>query len=79
MNICSDIFVWFKLVLNDTSEYHHIKEDRGLISKRISKLEQTFEYYEEERPWTKKQMYAQNRKKYSSSKLFEVHVKLMMY
>ncbi|MGW9904949.1 uncharacterized membrane protein YgaE (UPF0421/DUF939 family) [Staphylococcus cohnii] len=63
LNICSDIFVWFKLVLNDTSEYHHIKEDRGLISKRITKLEQIFEYYEEERPWTKKQIYAQNRKK----------------
>src|SRR5699024_635746 len=63
LNICSDIFVWFKLVLNDTSEYHHIKEDIGQISKRISKLEQTFEYYEEKRPRTKKKIYAQNRKK----------------
>ncbi|WP_409328147.1 FUSC family protein [Staphylococcus pseudoxylosus] len=63
LNICSDIFVWFKLVLNDTSEYHHIKEDRGVISDRIKKLEQTFSYYEEERPFTKKQVYAQNRKK----------------
>jgi len=63
LNICSDIFVWFKLVLNDTSEYHHIKEDRGVISGRIKKLEQTFVYYEEERPLTKKQTYAQNRKK----------------
>lgn len=63
LNICSDIFVWFKLVLNDTSEYHHIKEDRGVISDRIKRLEQTFSYYEEERPFTKKQIYAQNRKK----------------
>ncbi|MEB6299600.1 aromatic acid exporter family protein [Staphylococcus xylosus] len=63
LNICSDIFVWFKLVLNDTSEYHHIKEDRGVISDRIKRLEQTFSYYEEERPFTKKQVYAQNRKK----------------
>ncbi|SCU16409.1 lipoprotein [Staphylococcus xylosus] len=63
LNICSDIFVWFKLVLNDTSEYHHIKEDRGVISNRIKRLEQTFSYYEEERPFTKKQVYAQNRKK----------------
>src|SRR5699024_2745656 len=51
LNICSDIFVWFKLVLNDTSEYHHIKEDRGLIVTRIDKLEETFGYYSEERPW----------------------------
>lgn len=63
LNISTDIFVWFKLVLNDTSEYHQIKEDRGLISKRVLKLEQIFEYYEEERPFTKKQLYAQNRKK----------------
>ena len=63
LNICSDIFVWFKLVLNDTSEYHNIKEDRGVISDRIKRLEQTFSYYEEERPFTKKQVYAQNRKK----------------
>lgn len=63
LNICSDIFVWFKLVLNDTSEYHHIKEDRSVISDRIKRLEQTFSYYEEERPFTKKQVYAQNRKK----------------
>ncbi|MGO2205955.1 aromatic acid exporter family protein [Staphylococcus xylosus] len=63
LNICSDIFVWFKLVLNATSEYHHIKEDRGVISDRIKRLEQTFSYYEEERPFTKKQVYAQNRKK----------------
>ena len=63
LNISTDIFVWFKLVLNDTSEYHQIKEDRGLISKRVLKLEQIYEYYEEERPFTKKQLYAQNRKK----------------
>lgn len=63
LNICSDIFVWFKLVLNDTSEYHHIKEDRGLIVTRIDKLEETLGYYSEEKPWTKKQLYAQNRKK----------------
>lgn len=63
LNISTDIFVWFKLVLNDTSEYHQIKEDRGLISKRVLKLEQIFEYYEEERPFTKKQLHAQNRKK----------------
>ncbi|MCG7339844.1 aromatic acid exporter family protein [Staphylococcus sp. ACRSN] len=62
-NICSDIFVWFKLVLNDTSEYQNIKEDRGLISKRINRLEQVFGYYEEENPWTKKQVHSQNRKK----------------
>lgn len=63
LNISTDIFMWFKLVLNDTSEYHQIKEDRGLISKRVLKLEQIFEYYEEERPLTKKQLHAQNRKK----------------
>lgn len=27
MNISSDIFVWFKLVLNDTSEFHNIKRE----------------------------------------------------
>ena len=63
LNICSDIFVWFKLVLNDTSDYHNIKEDRGLISKRINKLEQTYAYYAEEKPWSKKKTYSQNRKK----------------
>ncbi|EJY95989.1 aromatic acid exporter family protein [Staphylococcus arlettae] len=63
LNISTDIFVWLKLVLNDTSEYHHIKEDRSLISNRISKLEQTFGYYEEEKPLMKKHAFAQNRKK----------------
>lgn len=66
-------------MLNDTSEYHHIKEDRGLISKRITKLEQIFEYYEEERPWTKKQIYAQNRKKFYLNKSCVVHGKHTMF
>ena len=40
VNIASDIFIWFKLVLNDASDYHQIKEDGEQIESRISKLEQ---------------------------------------
>lgn len=49
MNIASDIFIWFKLVLNDASDYHQIKEDGEQIESRISKLEQIFNYYNEEK------------------------------
>lgn len=63
MNISSDIFVWFKLVLNDTSEFHNIKQDGDQLNSRINKLEKIFDYYNEERPLTK-HIYQQNRKKY---------------
>ena len=63
MNISSDIFVWFKLVLNDTSEFHNIKQDGDQLNSRINKLEKIFDYYNEERPLTKKHIYQQNRKK----------------
>lgn len=63
MNISSDIFVWFKLVLNDTSEFHKIKQDGDQLNTRITKLERIFDYYSEERPFTKKQIFQQNRKK----------------
>ena len=53
MNISSDIFVWFKLVLNDTSEFHNIKQDGDQLNSRINKLEKIFDYYNEERPLTK--------------------------
>ncbi len=42
MNISSDIFVWFKLVLNDTSEFHNIKQDGDQLNSRINKLEKDF-------------------------------------
>lgn len=61
MNISSDIFVWFKLVLNDTSEFHNIKQDGDQLNSRINKLEKIFDYYNEERPLTK-HIYQQNRK-----------------
>ena len=62
MNIASDIFIWFKLVLNDASDYHQIKEDGEQIESRISKLEQIFNYYNEEKALTRK-AFQQNRKK----------------
>ncbi|MHA4769536.1 FUSC family protein [Staphylococcus capitis] len=63
VNISSDIFVWFKLVLNDTSEFHNIKQDGDQLNSRINKLEQIYNYYHEEKPLTKKHIYQQNRKK----------------
>lgn len=63
MNIASDIFVWFKLVLNDTSEFNNIKQDANSLNQRIEKLEKIYDYYNEERPLTKKHIYQQNRKK----------------
>ena len=54
VNIASDIFIWFKLVLNDASDYHQIKEDGEQIESRISKLEQIFNYYNEEKALTRK-------------------------
>ena len=62
VNIASDIFIWFKLVLNDASDYHQIKEDGEQIESRISKLEQIFNYYNEEKALTRK-AFQQNRKK----------------
>ena len=62
MNIASDIFIWFKLVLNDASDYHQIK-DGEQIESRISKLEQIFNYYNEEKALTRKAAFQQNRKK----------------
>ena len=63
VNIASDIFIWFKLVLNDASDYHQIKEDGEQIESRISKLEQIFNYYNEEKALTRKAAFQQNRKK----------------
>ncbi|MCU5746241.1 aromatic acid exporter family protein [Staphylococcus sp. SQ8-PEA] len=86
LNLTSDIFVWFRLVLNDTSEYHNIKEDRSLISDRLTKLETTYSYYEEERPLTRKHAYSQNRKKIlfkevvrSTRKAYEVLKRMNRY
>jgi len=62
-NISSDIFVWFKLVLNDTSEFHNIKQDGDQLNTRINKLEQIYNFYHEERPLFKKHIHAQYRKK----------------
>lgn len=63
VNISSDIFIWFKLVINDTSEYHQIKEDGEQLESRIIKLEQIYNYYHEERTFTRKAAFQQNRKK----------------
>ncbi|WP_278926648.1 FUSC family protein [Staphylococcus auricularis] len=86
LNICSDIFVWFKLVLNDASEYQNIKEDRGYINERIKKLEQILGYYEEEQPLLKSNVFAQNRKKVllkevvlSTRKAYEVLKRMNRY
>ena len=63
LNISSDIFVWLKLVLNDTTEYHNAKEDEKQIKQRINKLEQIYDYYKEERTLRKKDTFSKNRKK----------------
>ena len=41
-------------MINDTSEYHQIKEDGEQLESRIIKLEQIYDYYHEERTFTKK-------------------------
>ena len=64
MNISSDIFVWFKLVLNDTSEFHNIKQDGDQLNSRINKLEKIFDYYNEERPLTKTYLSTERKKYY---------------
>lgn len=63
MNIANDVFKWIKLVLNDTTEYHHVKEDTQTIKKRLQNLDQLFDYYKEERPLFKKHLPELNRKK----------------
>ena len=63
VKLTSDIFVWFRLVLNDTSDYHQIKQDNDQIKTRLNRLEQIYDYYNEERPLTKKHVFQQNRKK----------------
>ncbi|WP_447514144.1 hypothetical protein, partial [Clostridioides difficile] len=40
-----------------------IKQDGDQLNSRINKLEKIFDYYNEERPLTKKHIYQQNRKK----------------
>ncbi|QLK86365.1 aromatic acid exporter family protein [Staphylococcus sp. 17KM0847] len=63
LNISTDIFKWFNLVLNDATEFNHVKNDLELLRQRIVNLEQLLEYYKEERLLTKKQMHALTRKK----------------
>ncbi|MFI6127671.1 aromatic acid exporter family protein [Staphylococcus pasteuri] len=63
VNITSDIFVWFKLVLNDTSEFNNIKHDGDQLNSRIDKLEKIYDFYQEERPLLKKNIFEQYRKK----------------
>ncbi len=63
LNISTDIFKWFRLVLNSTTEFHYVKQDLETIRTRIVKLEQFYLYYKEERAYTKKQAFSQMRKK----------------
>ncbi|MDO5376579.1 FUSC family protein [Staphylococcus rostri] len=63
LHITTDIFKWFKLVLNDATEFNHVKTDLEVLRQRIVNVEQLLEYYKEERPFTKKQKYALIRKK----------------
>lgn len=63
LNISTDIFKWFNLVLNDATEFNHVKQDLEHLRQRIVKLEQFLEFYKEERVFTKKQVFAQTRKK----------------
>ncbi len=63
MNIASDIFIWIKLVINDTTEFYHVKEDTKSIKERLKNLEQLFNYYKEERPFFRKNWPELNRKK----------------
>ncbi len=46
--------MWFKLVLNDTTEFNNIKQDSHNLKQRVEKLEKIYDYYSEERPITKK-------------------------
>ena len=52
VNISSDILYGSNL-LNDTSEFHNIKQDGDQLNSRINKLEQIYNYYHEEKPLTK--------------------------
>ncbi|GGI42220.1 FUSC family protein [Mammaliicoccus stepanovicii] len=63
LNISTDIFKWFRLVLNGTTEFHYVKQDLETIRTRIVKLEQFYLYYKEERAYTKKESFSQMRKK----------------
>lgn len=63
LNISTDIFKWFNLVLNDATEFNHVKSDLENLRQRIVKLEQLLEFYKEERAFNKKQVFAQTRKK----------------
>ncbi|REI31037.1 aromatic acid exporter family protein [Staphylococcus felis] len=63
LNISTDIFKWFNLVLNDATEFNYVKNDLENLRQRIVKLEQLLEFYKEERTLTKKQVFAQTRKK----------------
>lgn len=63
MNIASDIFKWIKLVMNDTTDFQHVKEDTKSLKERLGNLQQLFDYYKEERPFFKKNAPELNRKK----------------
>lgn len=63
LNITTDIFKWFNLVLNDATEFNYVKQDLEQLRQRVVKLEQLFEFYKEERALTKKHARAQTRKK----------------
>lgn len=63
LNITTDIFKWFNLVLNDVTEFNYVKQDLESLRQRVVKLEQLFEFYKEERSLTKKYARAQTRTK----------------
>lgn len=50
-------------MLNDATEFNYVKQDLENLRQRIVKLEQLLEFYKEERVYTKKQVFAQTRKK----------------
>ncbi|EKU45243.1 FUSC family protein [Staphylococcus massiliensis] len=64
MNISTEIFQLFKLVLNESMEFHHIKDDVQAIKTRVNKLDQLYLLFKEERrSFSRKKSFEQTRKK----------------
>lgn len=79
LNITTDIFKWFNLVLNDVTEFNYVKQDLESLRQRVVKLEQLFEFYKEERSLTKNMPVHKLVRKFYSKKSYSQQEMPTMY
>lgn len=61
-HITEDIIKWIRMTLREASAYTLLKEDIEKIEDRLKQTEQTFDFYKEERKYSKKNAHVKSRK-----------------